>query len=63
MGLQKGQNKELKDVLTNTEGVKTYSLNNESNQVYIEYDHNIISYLELENKIANAGLEIETSQN
>jgi hypothetical protein len=59
MGLQKGQDKKLNELLTHLEGVKMFSLNKESNQVYIEYDHKIISYSQLENTITMAGFNLE----
>lgn len=59
MELQKGQDIKLDKLLRHLEGVKKFELNKESNQVYIEYDHKIISYAQLENTITMAGFNLE----
>lgn len=57
--MKEGQNKKLNKLITNIQGVKRYKLNTNSNQVYIEFDSNIIAYKDLENKIKQAGYELE----
>jgi hypothetical protein len=59
MGLQMGQDKKLDELLRHLEGVKLFKLNKVSNQVYIEYDHKIISYSQLEDTITMAGFNLE----
>lgn len=49
----------LTKLLSQTKGVETYKLYFDSNQVYIEFDHDIISYSTLEGKIKNAGFYLE----
>lgn len=51
MGLQKGQDIKLYELLRHLEGLELLKLNRVSNKVYIEYDHKEISYARLENKI------------
>lgn len=57
--LKKEQEKKLSNVLRKIEGVYNYELHTESEQVYIEYDPQIITYKNLENKIKEAGFELE----
>jgi hypothetical protein len=49
----------LTKLLSQTKGVESYKLYYESNQVYIEYNHDIISYSKLEGKIKNEGFYLE----
>jgi hypothetical protein len=57
--LKEGQTKSISDLLRNTTGVSNYKLNEKSNQVYIEYNHNTLPYNSLENTIKKAGFELE----
>ncbi len=57
--LREGQVKQLDEILSQIKGVKYFKLNRKSNQVYIEFDHKIVTYLELEGKIKKAGFELE----
>ncbi|MCK9219142.1 MAG: hypothetical protein M0P47_03715 [Bacteroidales bacterium] len=57
--LKEGQDKQLSEILSSIKGVKNFKLNKKSNQVYIEYDHKIIKYSDLEGQIKKAGFELE----
>jgi hypothetical protein len=57
--LKEGQDKQLSEMLSGIKGVKNFKLNKKSNQVYIEYAHKILTYLELEGQIKKAGFELE----
>jgi hypothetical protein len=57
--LRDGQDKQLDEILSKIKGVKNFKFNNKSNQVYIEFDHKIVTYLELEGKIKKAGYNLE----
>ena len=57
--LKKEQENKLSNLLRKIEGVSDYEIRTESEQVYIEYDPQIINYKNLENKIKEAGFELE----
>ncbi|HMN49549.1 MAG TPA: hypothetical protein PKD67_10455 [Ignavibacteriaceae bacterium] len=57
--LKEGQDKKLNELLTSIKGVNKYELNTNSNQIFIEFSSNIIAYKDLENKIKEAGFELE----
>lgn len=57
--LKKGQENELSNVLRKIEGVSNFEIHPESSQVYIAYNPQTIAYKDLENKIKNAGFELE----
>ena len=51
--------KKLGTLLKNTNGVNNYKFYNKSLQVYIEYNHEIINYTNLEGLIVKKGFHIE----
>jgi hypothetical protein len=57
--LKEGQDIILDGLLTNINGIKSFKLNRKSKQVFIEYNHKMVAYHEIENKIKNAGFELE----
>ena len=57
--LKKEQENKLRDVLRKTKGVNDFEIHSESGQVYIEYTPQIITYKDLENRIKEAGFELE----
>lgn len=57
--LKKEQENKLRNVLRKTKGVNDFEIHSESGQVYIEYTPQIIAYKDLENRIKEAGFELE----
>lgn len=57
--LKEGQDKKLNELLTNLKGVNSYELNTNSNQIFIEFSSKVIAYKDLENRIKEAGFELE----
>ena len=57
--LKKEQENKLSDVLRKTKGVSDFEIHSESSQVYIAYNPPTISYKDLENRIKEAGFELE----
>lgn len=57
--LKKEQENKLKGVLRNIKGVNNFKIHSKSGQVYIEYTPKIIAYKDLENRIKEAGFELE----
>ncbi len=57
--LKAGQNKKLNELLTSIKGISKYELNENSNQIFIEFNHEVIAYKDLENRFKQAGLELE----
>jgi len=57
--LNEKEGKEVKQMLLNENGIKLVELHPESQQVYIEYDPQVISYSAIEKTITDDGHEIE----
>lgn len=57
--LKEEQHKKLNELLTSIKGVNSYELNTRSNQIFIEFNYKVIAYNDLENKIKEAGFELE----
>ncbi len=57
--LNKKQEAKLSKLLKKIKGVKVFNIHSESSQVYIEYNPSTISYKDLENRIKEAGFELE----
>jgi hypothetical protein len=57
--LNEKEGKEVKQMLLNKNGIKLVNLHLNSQQVYIEYDPQVISYLAIEKTITDDGHEIE----
>ena len=57
--LKKEQENKLSYVLRKIKGVNDFEIHSESGQVYIEYTPQIITYKDLENRIKEAGFELE----
>ena len=57
--LKKEQENKLSDLLRKIKGVSDFEIHSESGQVYIEYIPQIIAYKDLENRIKEAGFELE----
>ncbi len=57
--LKKEQENKLSDVLRKTKGVNNFEIHSASGQVFIEYTPKIIAYKDLENRIKEAGFELE----
>jgi len=57
--LNEEEGKEVKQMLLNKNGIKLVNLHLESQQVYIEYDPQVISYSAVEKTITDDGYEIE----
>ena len=57
--LKKEQENKLSDVLRKTKGVNDFEIHSESGQVYIAYNPKTIAYKDLENRIKEAGFELE----
>ncbi|MBS4033473.1 MAG: hypothetical protein KGZ85_03325 [Ignavibacterium sp.] len=57
--LKEEQHKKLNELLTSLKGINKYELNTKSNQIFIEFNSNDIAYKDLENKIKEAGFELE----
>ncbi len=57
--LKKEQENKLSDALRKTKGVNYFEIHSESAQVYIAYNPKTIAYKDLENRIKEAGFELE----
>lgn len=57
--LKDAQHKKLNELLTSIKGINKYELNDNSHQIFIEFNSNVIAYKNLENKIKEAGFELE----
>jgi hypothetical protein len=57
--MSKEDEKKLNTLLKNTNGVKKYKFYDSSKQVYIEYNHELINYMNLEKTIIAAGFKVE----
>ncbi|MCL5029125.1 MAG: hypothetical protein M1480_08915 [Bacteroidetes bacterium] len=57
--LKEEQEKKLSDVLRKTKGVNYFEIHPESGQVYIAYNPKTIAYKDLENRIKEAGFDLE----
>jgi len=57
--MSKENEKKLNTLLKNTNGVSNYKFYDSSKQVYIEYNHELINYKNLEKTIVTAGFEVE----
>lgn len=57
--LKKEQENKLINVLRKTKGISDFEIHSESSQVYIAYNPRTISYKDLENRIKEAGFELE----
>ena len=57
--LKKEQENKLSDALRKTKGVNDFEIHSESGQVYIAYNPKTIAYKDLENRIKEAGFELE----
>ncbi|MFA5011185.1 MAG: hypothetical protein WC644_04450 [Ignavibacteria bacterium] len=57
--LNQEQELKLNQLLKDIKGVKTFKVHPESIQVYIEFEPQTITYIDLENKIKNEGFELE----
>lgn len=56
-----GENKEnkLSNLLGRITGVKSFNINPESNQAYIEFDSKTIAYKDLEKRVSKEGFQLE----
>jgi hypothetical protein len=57
--LKKEQKSKLTNVLRKIKSVSDFEIHSESSQVYIAYNPRTISYKDLENRIKEAGFELE----
>jgi len=57
--LKKEQENKLTNVLRKIKGVSDFEIHSESSQVYVAYNPQTISYKDLENRIKEAGFELE----